>query len=366
MPEGVEKLREFDNVAARNLLQKAVLEDPNLAMAHSALSAAYSALGYDDKARQSARNAFELSPRLSREDRLLVEARYREANKEWDQAIETYGALFNYFSDNLEYGIMLAGAQIHGGKAKEALKTIEALRRLPAQERENPRIDLKAAEAYISLGEFDKAQTSASAAIEKARANSAKLIVADSLFRQAQAAENLNQTTEAMKAIEEAGRIYSAAGNRSGEARSLEVTGNVFADKGDSSNALASYKKQLAIARDIGNRRSQASALNNMALVLSGQGDREEARKMWEQALLGFQDISDKANSAEVLVNMGGILLEEGDLVRAKKNYEDALSISQEVNDQSGVSTAAAGIGTVLDAQGELNGAPRTCWTGRL
>src|SRR5208283_3150156 len=357
--EGIAKLRAFDNVTARDLLQKAVLEDPNFALAHSALASAYSALGYDEKARQSARNAFNLSSRLSREDRFLVAARHGEADKDWDHAVENYQALFGYFPDNLEYGLLLAAAQINGGKAKESLNTIESLRRLPAAAREDPRIDLETANAYISLGEFEKAQTAAAAATERARASNAKLIMADALFRQAQASENLNQTTEVMTALEEAGRIYSEAGNRNGEARSLEVRGNLLADKGDFPRALDMYKKQLAIARDIGNRRLEASALNNMALVLKSQGDPENARKMFEQALLGFRDVSDKADSAEALVNLGGILLEEGELAGAKKIYEQALSIFQEVNDQSGVSTATAGLGTVLDAKSDLTSAKK-------
>ena len=357
--EGIAKLRAFENVVARNLLQKAVLEDPNFALAHSALASAYSALGYDEKARQSARNAFELSSRLSREDRLLVEARYREVNKEWDHAVESYRVLFGFFPDNLEYGLLLAGAQIKGGNAKVALNTVESLRRLPAPAREDPRIDLKAAEAYVSLGDFGKAQVSASSSGEKARINNTKLILADSLFLGGEASESLNQTTEAMTEVEQAERIYSEAGDRNGEARSLEVMANVLADKSDFSGALDKYKKQLTIARDIGNRRLEASALNNMAIVLKSQGDPESARKMYEQALLDFQDISDRANSAEVLVNLGGILLEEGDLAGSKKTYEQALSIFQEVNDQSGVSTATSGSGTVLDAQGDLAGAKK-------
>jgi eukaryotic-like serine/threonine-protein kinase len=352
--EGIAKLRAFDNMAARDLLQKAVREDPNFALAHSALASAYSALGYDEKARQSARNAFQLSSRLSREDRVLVEARYREANKEWDHAIESYRVLFGFFPDNLEYGILLAGAQIHGGSAKEALNTIESLRRLPAPAREDPRIDLKEADAFLSLGDFAKARSSASSAAELARTNNAKLILADSLFLSAEASEYLNQAAQAMSAIEEAEAIYLAAGDRSGVARSLEVTANVLADKSDFPGAVSNYKKQLAIARDIGNRRLEASALNNMAIVLKNQGDPEGARKLWERALLSFRDISDKANSAAVLVNIGGVLLEGGDLVGAKNVYDQALSISQEINDQNGISTATAGLATVLDAQGEL------------
>lgn len=358
--EGVSKLHEFENVAARDLLLKAVEEDPKFAMAHSALASAYTALGYDEKARISARNAFELRSELPRQDRFIIEGSYREAGKEWDQAIDSYRALFGYFPDNLEYGMMLAKAQIHGEKAKDALKTIESLRRFPEPAREDPRIDLIEAEANISLGDFGKAQTLASSGAQKARANGVKLILADALFGQAEASENLNQTKEALEAAEEAARIYGEAGNRSGEARALEVTGNVLGDRNEFPAALASYKKELGIARDIGNRKLEASALNNMALVLKDQGDSDGAAKMFEQALPGFRDINDNANAAQVLVNIAGIQLEEGNLASAKKNYEAALSTSQEINAQAGVSTATAGLGTVLDAQGDLSSAKKS------
>ena len=357
--EGLRKLRESDNVAARDLLQKTVLIDPNQALAHSALSAAYSGLGYDEKARQSARNAFELSARLPREDRLLVEARYREANKEWDHAIENYQLLFGFFPDNLEYGILLAQSQIRGGMAKDTLNTIETLRRLPAPAREDPRIDLAAANAYSSMGDFKQAQASAAVAAAKARTNNTKSILAPALFFQAAAFENLGEVKEATGALDEAASIYKAAGDRSGEAKSLEVSANLLADQGDSADALAKYKEQLAIAREIGNRKLEASGLNNMALLLSAQGDPEGAREIWERALLGFRDISDKPDSAEVLINIAGVLMEEGDLAGAAKTYGDALAVFQEVNDQHGISMATAGLGTVLDAKGDVVGAEK-------
>ncbi|MFZ0228320.1 MAG: protein kinase, partial [Mycobacterium sp.] len=130
--EGLARLRVNDAMAARDLLQKAVEADPNLALAHSALAAAWALLGYDEKARLSAKSAYDLSGALSREDRLLIEARYREMSKEWDNAAGNYRTLFGFFPDNLEYGLLLAGAQTQGGKGKEALVTVESLRKLPA------------------------------------------------------------------------------------------------------------------------------------------------------------------------------------------------------------------------------------------
>jgi len=74
--QGLEKLRVFEALAARDLLQQAVAADPNHALAHSALSAAWSTLGYDAKAREEAKKAFDLSVNLSRENRLSIEGRY--------------------------------------------------------------------------------------------------------------------------------------------------------------------------------------------------------------------------------------------------------------------------------------------------
>src|SRR5260370_5681834 len=74
--EGLQKLRLFDALAARDLLEKAVALDPGHAPTRSALAQAWATLGYDDKAKEQARRALELSPKgsgkLSREDRLLI------------------------------------------------------------------------------------------------------------------------------------------------------------------------------------------------------------------------------------------------------------------------------------------------------
>ena len=101
--DGLEQLRVFEAQAARTLLEQAVAADPGLSLAHSALAEAWSSLGYDAKARESARRAFELSSHLNREDRLRIEGRYRETTNERDKAVEAYQALVDAFPDNVEY-----------------------------------------------------------------------------------------------------------------------------------------------------------------------------------------------------------------------------------------------------------------------
>jgi serine/threonine protein kinase/tetratricopeptide (TPR) repeat protein len=355
--EGLAKLRAFDNVAAREALQKAVVADSSSAMIYSALAESYASLGYDEKARQAARNAADLAKPLSRESRLLIEGRYHEVNKEWDLAVESYRTLFGFFPDNPEYGILLAKAQISGGHAKDALDTVQRLRDPASRSHNDPRVDLTAAEAALSLGDFKEALKQATAGETKAHANGANLMVARSLLLRAQALESLNQLKEAGESFGESRAIYRAAGDSRGELAALEGEANYRADNGDPSGAIRKYKEQLDLSREIGNRHGEASAMNNMALVLKQQGDSGRARAMWEQALIGFHDVSDKASSAEVLINLAGLSLEQGDLATAKKTYTDALTIFRDVNDSSGVANTTAAIGTVLLAQGDCNGA---------
>ena len=51
--------------------------------------------------------AFELSTRLAREDQLLVVGAYYEPTANWSKAIEKYQALWNFFPDNVAYGVRL-------------------------------------------------------------------------------------------------------------------------------------------------------------------------------------------------------------------------------------------------------------------
>jgi tetratricopeptide (TPR) repeat protein len=71
--EGLMRLRRFDAVKARELLERAIQMDPKFVLPYSALADTWSALGYDGQARQAAQRAFELSASLPRSERLQVE-----------------------------------------------------------------------------------------------------------------------------------------------------------------------------------------------------------------------------------------------------------------------------------------------------
>src|SRR5439155_22570657 len=139
--------------AARARLEEAVNGDPTHAPSHMALAQAWAALGYDGRAQEEAGKAQALAGPLPREQRLAALAYHRLVMHQWAKAAEAYGTLFDFFPDNLDYGLRLVEAEWHGTHARRALETIERLRSLPAPARDDPRIELARAETLLALGD---------------------------------------------------------------------------------------------------------------------------------------------------------------------------------------------------------------------
>ena len=189
--EGREKLNNFDFIAARELLEKAIASDAKFPLSHLSLAVALQKLGEEAKAKESAQKAFELANSLRREERLAVEAFYRDINGERDKAVEIYHTLFDFFPDNLEYGLRLVSVQNGAGKSNDALVTIESLRKLPAPVSEDPRIDIYEADAAEALSDYNRELALARAAAEKGLNRNASLLVAEARYYEGWALWNL-------------------------------------------------------------------------------------------------------------------------------------------------------------------------------
>src|SRR5207245_545589 len=86
--------------------------------------------------------------------------------------------LFRFFSDDLDYGLRLADAQTAAGKGKDALSTVEILRKLPAPASDDPRIELAEAAATESLSDFKRQVADGATATQKAIARGQGLVAA--------------------------------------------------------------------------------------------------------------------------------------------------------------------------------------------
>lgn len=358
--EGVTRLRSFDVLAARGLLEKAVAAEPEYPLAHSALAEAWSMLGYSAKAQEQAKKAFDLSAGLPREQQLLVEGRYREITHDWEKGTQAYRALFDFFPDDLEYGLRLTGIQTLAGAPKEALKTIENLRKLPAPLGGDPRIDLAEVEAVDSLGDFKREQVGAARAVEKAKALRATLLEAKALHGEAWALQNLGELKQAAAAAAQSKKIYDSAGDEFGASRALEVSATVLLTQGDLKGAIQAYQESLAVVRRIGNKRGEATVLNQIGNVLYQHGKLAEANEMYEQVLPIMRELGNKNYTAKALSNIAGVLHDQGDLTGATKKYQESLALSREVGDKDGAGIVLVNLANAFLEEGNLGLAEKT------
>jgi serine/threonine protein kinase/Tfp pilus assembly protein PilF len=350
--EGLKRLRSFDALKARDLLEQVVVGEPGYALGHSNLSLAYSSLGYDGKARAEAKEAFRLAGTLTRENRLVVEGQYWETERDWQKAIEAYRSLVQVFPDNLDYGLRLAQAQIEAGKANDALQTSAALRRLPAPAREDARIDLLEAWAHGSLGHFQKQLELAEAADRKAE--DAGFLRARAKSSQGWVLVRLGRLEEAQARLEEARSLFAAAGYQRGVASTLRNLDNLSLERGDLTQARATAEAALALYRQIGDEDGTATTLNDIANILYDAGDRPKARSFYEQSLAVYRRIDSKPGIAGALGNIANILEEQGDLAGANKMQREALDAFRAVGDERGASSTLGNLGNLLLEQGEL------------
>lgn len=354
--QGLAKITAFDALSARELLSHAVAADPSFPLAHSEFARTWSSLGYDSNAQQQAKKALDRAGHLSREKHLLVEARFYETSKNWGKAIEAYQTLFNFFPDNLEYGLQLANAETAGGRGKDALKILATLDGLGEQTKENPRIDLARSEAAGSLGDHKLRRDTAELAAQKAGQQGARLLVAQARDSECRALADLGENEKAKSICEEARQIYEAAGDRSGLERTLHEMAEVPINQGDFAAAEKLYSQALSLARTIGNLKGQARELLNLGVISVKKGDFVTAQRFYGEAFRIYQKAGDKFGMASVMGDTGIMLRAQGKLHDALDHFQKTFELSNEVGHRVSAAQALGAMGDVLLEEGDLAG----------
>jgi tetratricopeptide (TPR) repeat protein len=352
--EGLERLRRFDALGARPLLEKAIAAEPGFPLAHAALAQALLDLGFEVKAREQAKRAFELAAQLRREERLLVEARYREATNDGRRAAEIYRALVEFFPDNLDYGLRLVAAHASAAQPEEARRALEALRRMPPPARDDPRLDLAEAVAASDAGDYRASLKAAVAAAAKGEARGARLLAAQARDREAWAAYSLGDTRRARAAGEQAMRLHAALGNQAGVALSLNALASTLGAQGDVSGALAGYTAALRVFREIGFRSEVCSMLCNLANILLPPGRLVEARRYVDEAIEVAREIQSAIHRGTAHLHRGRIATLQGRLDDAAVDLRMALRVLESSGERRMYTDAVMQLAFLLAQRGAL------------
>jgi eukaryotic-like serine/threonine-protein kinase len=353
--EGLAAYRDYDYQRARELLEKAIAADANFPLAHAALAAAWSALGYDARARDEARIALERAAKLPREARLTIEAQAHAQNERHAQAAEIYQALWRFYPDNADYAIRAASSLVDAGRAKEAIAIVDGLKKTS----DDPRVDLVESNVAEAVSDYPRARTAALRALQKAEARGLRLVAARAKYEEGYALLRTSKLAEARAAFEDSRRRYEAAGDRTGVADALGGMAAVLLDAKELDAALAIYEAHLKLARELGARQAEGKDLHNIAMVLHRKGDLAGAKTRLDEALALRRESGDLRGTAGTLAMLASVSGDSGELSEALRLYEQALAINERIGAVHAAGNNRNNIAIILYGKGDMAGAER-------
>jgi serine/threonine protein kinase/lipopolysaccharide biosynthesis regulator YciM len=389
--EGIQFLRQGNNLEAQKRLLAATNEDPQFAVAYSRLGEAYSALGYDADAEQAARRAVELSQSLPLAQKYFIEASMARVTKNNQQAITAYENLAKSFPDNLDVLFALGSlyedaddlekARTYYGKVLQADgKNLDALLAMG-------RVEIKSGNPQQGLDPLDRARHIAidldnqeqQALILQATGIAYKLMnkpaealrnyqdsmainqrlgqkrgVAASLVEIAQVQLKLGKSDAALSAYNEALKIRQEIGAKKEAGDTLIDLGVFYLDRGQPDKALQVFKESLQIQRDAGDEHYQGLCLNNIADAYAQKGENQDALTYSQQALQIREKLNVPDDIAETLQNLGGAYAALGQFDQAMTSDMRGLELYRKSGNNAGAAKTSHSMGLVFEYQGRL------------
>jgi DNA-binding winged helix-turn-helix (wHTH) protein/tetratricopeptide (TPR) repeat protein/TolB-like protein len=342
---GLQRMREYDLVTARDLFLQAEKIAPDFPSVHLMLAQAWRALGFDPKARTEAKKAFDLSANLPPAEKLLIEGVYYETVKEGDKAASAYRALYALHPDSVDDAERLIVVLNAAGRREEALAVVKQLRGLAPPTSEDPRIDFWEAK-LISYTNARAARPLLDKAVAESETRGQKLLYARFRLEQCLGLVYSDHPQAARASCEEAYRIFLSTGNRLMAADALRIMGDRRGSQGDFDGAVDSYKQALAMLHTLSEHEKTGAVLNNMAVAVENQGRIAQSEVLFQEARRNFEECGDALNAAVAVGNIGDILMAQGNLQGAEKKYDAARDMLRTVN--------PAGIGYVLSSLAQV------------
>jgi len=345
---GLLEQRRGNAEAARKQFEAALAIEPNSPLVRSAYASTLSYLGYDQKATEAAKIAFQGSSGLPWEQRLLLEGRFHEYETDWKRAVESYRTLWSAFYDDTEYGILLAHAQNRAGLPDEVLNTVKAL------DSADPRASLEEAHAYLYKGDFAAMEAAALRARKSAEKLGARTWVADAYAVQGTALISQNKYGAAVQAYAKAQGLYANLHDEAGWATASRGIGAANSEQGNYTIAEQYYSEALKTFSRLGFRQGEAVTLSNLSVVKKLQSDFPSALELMERCMAVQEDIGDKLSLSHTLLNYGSTLRKLNSLVEAKAAINRSLQLAREIGDPEQMVRVLVMLGDTDVDSGEL------------
>ena len=349
---GLEKMRSYDAVTARDLFEQAVKLDPQFPMAHWALANALSFLDMT-RTQGGGQTALDGSAQLPEQERLMIEGFYYETQSDWKKAMSVYRSLYALFPDTLDYGFRLARVEWIGGETAAARESIHRLRQLPSPASSDPRIDLWDARLTASVDRnrsIELAQTAA----RKAQSLGLDLTYARARLEECRGLGWAGHPEEALVACQEAKNMFLKAGDRYQAALTSWQIADRLSEQSQYAEALKNYDEALGFMRAVGDRHGPAAVSNNMALIYETQGDFAKARKLYEEVERVDRELGEISNLSTAMENIASVRSKSGDLAGALKIANESLSIARTSSTEGSVAESLSAVAALEQMSGDL------------
>jgi len=350
--QGLQLLRQGNNLEAEKDLETATKEDPQFAVAYSRLGEAYSALGHDAEAEQSSRRAVDLSQNLPLAQRYFIEASLARVSKDNPKAIAAYENLAKSFPDNLDVQFALGSLNEDAGDLDKARsyyanvlkadgKNIDALLSMG-------RVEIKAGNPQKGLDPLDQARH---LAIDLDNQEQQALILQATGI----AYKLMNKPAEALRNYEDSMAINQRLGQKRGVAASLAEIAQVQLSLGKLDAALSAYNDALKIRQEIGAKKDAGDTLIDLGDLYLERGQPDKALQMFKESLQIQRDTGDETYQALCLSNIGTAYLQKGENEDGLTYLQQALQIREKLNVPGDIAQTLQHLGNAYDSLGQYD-----------
>jgi tetratricopeptide (TPR) repeat protein len=326
---------------------RGLVEEPEHARLHLLAAEASAELGDERSARSEAQAALESAGSLPPREQLFVQAAAAALTRDHTASIARYEQLRLELSLDADIGWRLVDQLSGSGRAGDALKLIEQLRRQQPPRLLGLRLDLLEASAQEALGDYTRSVEASQRATAVADDLGARFARTNARLQECRALAQLHKNSEARTACELAKRSASETGNRRLRALAVNWVANVDFDIGDLEAARRGYEEVLPIFRELGDHTGESAALNNLGNVEYMNDDLERAGRLWLESLKLSGEYQDPLSGASTRENLCAVFQERIDPQQALSFAGSAVEIWRAADDSDSLAGATCRLGAL-------------------
>ena len=263
----------------------------------------------------------------------------------------------------------LSYVQAHGQETPEDFNALEAEREnllaamdaaFEAQQwQEVMSINVALSEFLNVRGYWDEAIRRGQQAVEAARTQKEKGLVAAFAGNVANIRQNRGEYSEAKEAHLQAVVAFKELGDDVNVAIGLHQLAMLAQAQGDIDEARKLYGESLEINKRLGDHRGIASTLHQLGRLSEEQGDTDEARKLYGESLEINKRLGDLRGIASTTSQLGIVHLILDEIAESRAKHEESLAIRRRIGDQTGIAVDLHQLGIIAVVEGNKAEAAR-------